>query len=51
MKFTFIHSLEELGTDLRVGVSLNNGKEISLSLQLVTFDAPKVNIYFHTTKF
>ena len=28
MKFTFIHSLEELGTDLRVGVSLNNGKEI-----------------------
>ena len=28
MKFTFIHSLEELGTDLRVGVSLYDGKEI-----------------------
>ena len=26
--------------------SINNGKEISLSLQLVTFDAPKVGIIF-----
>ena len=31
--------------------SINNGKEISLSSQLDTFDAPKVINIFHTSKF